>query len=210
MNDLWVASLILLWVVVLVLSFLLAGALRQLGMLHLRFGDDPGALITETGLDRGVVAPDFSAVEPETGHALRLSDMLGVARVLVFMSPNCVSCRQLVPHLNEVLETRRTEFDFVVLCRGDRKSCVEMARITRLRARMLVDESGAIERAYGVTLTPFSYLLDHQGRVLMRGIANTWRQLEALIDQEGTQEGGAAWETIGNGDGTNEQVERAT
>ena len=49
MSGVWLASYIVLWVVVLVLAFLLAGALRQLGLMQLRLGDDPGALITDTG-----------------------------------------------------------------------------------------------------------------------------------------------------------------
>ena len=57
MSGVWLASYIVLWVVVLVLGFLLAGALRQLGLMQLRLGDDPGALITDTGLERGSKAP---------------------------------------------------------------------------------------------------------------------------------------------------------
>ena len=64
MSGVWLASYIVLWLVVLVLAFLLAGALRQLGLLQLRLGDDPGALITDTGLERGTIAPDFTAVGP--------------------------------------------------------------------------------------------------------------------------------------------------
>ena len=50
MSGVWLASYIVLWLVVLVLAFLLAGSLRQLGLMQLRLGDDPGALITDTGL----------------------------------------------------------------------------------------------------------------------------------------------------------------
>ena len=55
MSGVWLASYVVLWLVVLVLAFLLAGALRQLGLLQLRLGDDPGALITDTGLKRGTL-----------------------------------------------------------------------------------------------------------------------------------------------------------
>ena len=68
---------------------------------------------------------------------------------------------------------------------------------------MVIDTNGQIEKDYMVTLTPFAYLLDHEGRVLIRGVANDWRQLESLLDQEGTLQAGRGWvDAEGNGDGS--------
>ncbi len=196
MDDLWVASMILLWVVVLFMGFLLAGALRQLGIMTLRLGDDPGALITDTGLDRGTQAPDFQAVDALTGSVVRLSELPREARMIVFLSPSCLSCREVIPHLNEVVETRRKEFDFLVVCQGDMEACGAFARMNRVKAPFLVDVTGDIVHAYQVTMTPFAYVLDYQGHVLVRGIANDWRQLESLLEQEGTLEAGMVWSEV--------------
>jgi methylamine dehydrogenase accessory protein MauD len=195
MSGVWLASYIVLWVVVLLLAFLLAGALRQLGLLQLRLGDDPGALITDTGLERGVDAPDFTAVSAETGELVSLSDLPAVPRMLVFTSPGCLSCRELIPGLNEVRKTRN-DFDFLVICRGDVESCQAFGRMNRLEAPMLVDTNGQIEKDYAVSLTPFAYLIDHQGKVVIRGLANDWRQLESLLEQEGTLQMGMRFSAI--------------
>ena len=201
MSGVWLASYIVLWVVVLALAFLLAGALRQLGLMQLRLGDDPGALITDTGLERGSPAPDFTAIESESGELVTLSDLAAKPRVLVFASPGCLSCRELIPGLNEVRKTRKGEFDFLVVCRGDVESCQGFGRMNRLEAPMVVDTNGQIEKDYQVTLTPFAYLLDHEGNVVIRGIANDWRQLESLLEQEGTLQTTQTWtEMDGNGD----------
>ena len=189
MSGVWLASYIVLWVVVLLLAFLLAGALRQLGLLQLRLGDDPGALITDTGLERGSEAPDFTGLDSESREVVRLSDLPAVPRMLVFASPGCLSCRELIPGLNEVRKTRG-ELDFLVVCRGDLESCQAFGRMNRLETQMIVDTTGQIEKDYLVTLTPFAYLIDHEGRVVIRGIANDWRQLESLIEQEGTLQAG--------------------
>jgi methylamine dehydrogenase accessory protein MauD len=199
MSGVWLASYIVLWLVVLMLGFLLAGALRQLGLIQLRLGDDPGALITDSGLERGSKAPDFTAVDPETEELVTLSDLGSVPRMLVFASPGCLSCRELIPGLNEVRKTRR-EFDFLVVCRGDIESCRGFGRMNRLEAPMVVDTNGQIEKDYLVTLTPFAYLLDHEGNVVIRGVANDWRQLESLLEQEGTLQAGRAWFDV-DGDG---------
>jgi methylamine dehydrogenase accessory protein MauD len=176
-------------VLVLLLAFLLAGALRQLGLFQLRLGDDPGALITDSGLDRGATAPDFTALDSASGELVSLSDLPAVPRMLVFASPGCLSCRELIPGLNEVRKTRG-DFDFLVVCRGDLESCQAFGRMNRLEAPMVVDTTGQIEKDYLVTLTPFAYLIDHDGRVVIRGIANDWRQLESLLEQEGTLQAG--------------------
>jgi methylamine dehydrogenase accessory protein MauD len=185
MSGAWLASYVVLWLVVLVLGFLLAGALRQLGLIQLRLGDDPGALITDIGLERGAKAPDFTALDSESGDLVTLSELDPVARMIVFASPGCLSCRELIPGLNEVRKTRR-EFDFLVVCRGDVESCQGFGRMNRLEAPMIVDTTGQIEKDYLVTLTPFAYLLDHERNVVIRGVANDWRQLESLLEQEGT------------------------
>lgn len=196
MNELWIASVIALWIVVLFMGLLLAGALRQLGILHMRLGDDPGALITDSGLDRGTQAPDFEARDAISGLVSRFTSLPPVARMVVFLSPNCLSCRELVPHLNEVRETRGKEFEFVTVCQGDEEGCRAFARMNRLKMPVFLDVGGEISHAYQVALTPFAYVLDFQGRVVIRGVVNDWRQLESLLDQEGTPEAGMTWSQV--------------
>jgi methylamine dehydrogenase accessory protein MauD len=202
MSGVWLASYVVLWLLVLVLAFLLAGALRQVGLLQLRLGDDPGALITDAGLERGVKAPDFTALDSESRELVTFSELPAKPRLLVFASPGCLSCRELIPGLNEVRKTR-PEFDFLVVCRGDAESCQSFGRMNRLEAPMLVDTNGQIEKDYLVTLTPFAYLLDHERNVVIRGLANDWRQLESLLEQEGTLQMGRGFaEVDGDGDAT--------
>jgi methylamine dehydrogenase accessory protein MauD len=189
----WISALVALWLLVLLMAFLLAGALRQIGLIQLRLGDDPGALITDTGLERGALGPDYVAVDEETGQPHRLSDLEARARLLVFVSPTCLACTQMVPGLNEAMATRGKEFDFRVVCRGDLESCRGFKRINELRAPMDVDPTGEVEQAYQVTLSPLAYLLDYERRVLMRGVVNDWRQFESLLEQEGTLQGGRSW-----------------
>jgi len=201
MSGVWLASYVVLWLLVLVLAFLLAGALRQLGLLQLRLGDDPGALITDTGLERGTLAPDFTAIGAESSELVTLSELPPVPRMIVFASPGCLSCRELIPGLNEVRKTRAGEFDFLVICRGDVESCQAFGRMNRLEAPMVVDTNGQIEKDYLVTLTPFAYLLDHERNVVIRGIANDWRQLESLLEQEGTLQAGPWVDVDSDGNG---------
>ena len=189
MSGAWAASIVVLWAVVLFLAFLLAGALRMIGVLQLRLGDDPGALVTDAGLERGVQAPDFEAADVETGSMTRLSLLSEQPRLIAFMSTSCLACRELVPHLNEVASTREGEFEFLVVCRGDPGSCRSFKRELNLVLPVVADVTGNIEKTYEVPASPFIYVLDYQRRVLIRGVANDWRHLESLLEQEGTLEG---------------------
>lgn len=186
MSDIWTASLIVLWIVVLVLAFFLVGSLRLIGLIQLRLGTDPGALITESGLERGDLAPDFLAPNALTGDLLNLSDLPPGPKFVGFLSPSCFSCEEFARQLTEVAATRSRDFTFVAVCRGDRESCASFVRRMKLQIPVVVDETGLIEQSYNVTLTPFGYVLNDESRVLIRGVATTWTQLEALLSQQGT------------------------
>lgn len=187
MPGIWIASTLALWVIVLITLVLLAGALRQIGMLNLRLGPDQGSLlITDVGLDRGEVAPNVQTIDAETGVEVNLHDLPGVPRVVAFLSTTCTACRAVIEGLNEAVATRGSEFDFVVICADEPERCHGLAIQTRLRARMLADPEARGVELFQAPITPFLYLLDAEGRVALRGVANDWRGVEALLEQEGT------------------------
>src|SRR5215216_8174095 len=85
MAGAWAASIIALWVFMLFVAVLLVGALRQIGLINLRLGPEQGALlITNDGLDRGHLAPDFRAVDAKSDEFVHLHDLPGVRRVIAF------------------------------------------------------------------------------------------------------------------------------
>jgi hypothetical protein len=90
----------------------------------------------------------------------------------------------------------RNDFDFLVVCRGDLESCQGFGRMNRLEVPMVVDTNGQIEKDYAVSLTPFAYVIDHEGKVVIRGLANDWRQLESLLEQEGTLQAGMRFSAL--------------
>lgn len=189
MPAAWTASLITLWVVVLGMGFLLVGALRQLGLLRLRMGDDPGALITDQGLARGSLAPAFDALVADTGDRTTFSSAAERVRVLVLLSTGCLACRQLAPHINEVVATH-PEVELVPLVTGDLETVRQFVRAAGMKGQVLVDVSATVPALYQTSMSPFTYVIDEKGRVLARGVANDWRGLESLIRQEGTLQAG--------------------
>jgi methylamine dehydrogenase accessory protein MauD len=184
--DLWAASYVVLWIVVAALVFLVMGLLRQLGLIQLRLGIDPGVLITPEGLERGSQAPDFEAVDVQTERLTRATDFRGRRLILIFLSPNCLACRELIPHLNEFANERRSESSIVVICYGMKRSCAEFRRMFRLELSLLADPENKIAVLYQVRATPFAFLIDENGLVRIRGVVNSWMHLDALLKEEGT------------------------
>ena len=97
------------------MAFILVGLLRQLGLIQARLGPEAGALITPEGLGRGTEAPDFEGVELFTKEHIRLQDFRGRRVLLVFLSPTCVPCRDLAPHLNQVFSQHRKQIELLAL-----------------------------------------------------------------------------------------------
>lgn len=186
MADVWLASYVLLWAVVIVQTVLLLGALRQLGLIQLRIGSDPGILITAEGIPRGAMAPDFEAQLAASGTTVRRSEFLDRRLLLVFLSPSCVSCKQLIPHLNAIHKEYSKDVDILAVCNGSRRACADFARVFRIGPPVVADLSNGIAASFGINATPFAFLLDADGRVLIRGIANDWTQLERMLEEEGT------------------------
>jgi len=186
MNGLWIVAFGALWLIVISLSIVVMGLLRQLGMLQLRVGIDPGVLITKQGIERGTEAPDFEAIDLAALKRVSLSQYRGKRVVLVFLSTGCLACRQLVPHLNAMARDRQGEVTFLTVCHGHDAGCHEFARTYKLEVSMLADPTDAIAASYGIDVTPFAFLIDERGIVLLRGVVNSWPQLESLLKQEGT------------------------
>jgi peroxiredoxin len=133
--------------------------------------------------------PDFEAIDTVSKEAIRLYDLPSVPRVMAFVTTTCMSCRAVLEGLNEVAATRRKEFDFLVVCHDNVDSCAGLAELASLKVRTVADPSGKALEAFQAAMTPFVYLVDAGGHVLIRGIANDWRGVESLLNEEGTLQG---------------------
>ena len=184
--DLWTASLVLLWLLVICLAVLLVGALRQLGAIQLRIGPDPGVLITPEGLPRGAKAPAFAAVDVQTQRTVELAAFDGRRLLLVFLSTTCSACADLIPHIEAVARDHRKEVEALIVCRGTVAECQDFAARHKVQQPLLADPTNEIAQRYEVGVTPFTFLIDADGTVLIRGVANSWAHLEALLLEEGT------------------------
>lgn len=196
MGGLWAASYVALWIVVVLLVVFTMGLLRQLGQIQLRLGPDPGALLVDEGLERGSLAPEIEGTDAQAQHPVTLSAFRGRRVVVVFLSPGCVACRQLVPHLRTVARGYRGKLQFLAVCSGAETGCEEFLHGIKLQIPLIFDRDNAIAASYAVQSTPFAFLINERGTILIGGIVNTGAHLESLISEEGTYQGTTPWQPL--------------
>jgi methylamine dehydrogenase accessory protein MauD len=193
METLWLISYIVLWGVVLLLGFLLLGALRALALLrwrleHLELTTPRG----RNGLRVGAKAPDFTL--PSTaGKEAALHDWAGRKVVLVFLQARCKPCKTIVPELNQLQQ--QGEAQVLAVNTGDLEAVRRWVDEVGARFPVLVQEKWALSRRYEIYATPFAFLINEQGVIVSKGIVGNKKHLGFLLSgaSRGTA-GGAAGE----------------
>ena len=188
MSGLWLISYIALWVLVILLTTVVLGLVRQLGLIYLRLGPEQNVLATKEGLELGSPAPDFRATDIVHGKEITLPDLKGRQSVLVFVSSSCSPCLELMPHIAAAQRSWDGKVNIVLFSQGSAQANLDLANDHKLKTLVLSDPTGTISTAYKVRATPFAYRLDKDGLVRRRGIVNKLEDLEALLEDASPSE----------------------
>lgn len=177
MIDLTSASNLALWVLVLILTATTLAMTRELAMIRRIVGPDAGALATLDGPKIGAVAPEVS------GRLLdgRVMDVDGRGKrtLLVFISPRCDACRDLVPEITQFLRRKPSAGTFLV-GQGTASEYSRLSALYEIPVPLILDASGSLFRAFKVNATPLGIVLDEDWTVRSKGIVNNADHLTAL------------------------------
>jgi methylamine dehydrogenase accessory protein MauD len=176
MEGWWAASYAVLWLVVVVLCVVVVALARQIGTLHLRLGprgalemDDEGPVLGE--------APEPVDTTDIDGRAVTIGGP-GHAQVLMFVSPGCMLCEQVLPALPAIASTN--DLSPYVLTDVDATESALTFGPKRLAAPVV--PAAAIASVYDVPGTPYVVVLDRQGVVRAKGTVNNLEQMEGLVE----------------------------
>ncbi len=191
----WV-SYMLLWILVAALIVLNIGLLRQLGQMQQRLGPAPGVLVTDDGLPIGQAVPEFVA-DVVGGHTQRESfpPPKGEA-IVIFLTPTCGPCQQLVPALNRFWRAEKGGYRFYVLCKGDLDETTEFAQQFGVEFPIILDPDGKVSDQFRHQRAPFAFLVSENHTVVIKGVVNDELTLDALIQGHGSHRGEEAWRAI--------------
>jgi methylamine dehydrogenase accessory protein MauD len=171
-----IVSQILSWIVILGLGLALLALARQVGVLHARLAP-AGALMTGRGPAVGEPAPVLEATTLE-GTSIAIGKPAGRMQLLLFVSPHCPLCKDLIPVARNFAKTEKLDIVFV----GDDDIAEQRAMIARLEMGALpFVNSSIVGRSFHVDRLPHAVLIGDSGMVLSKGLVNSREHLESLV-----------------------------
>lgn len=165
---------------VLVLGFLLLGALRALGLLGWRLAELEATTprrIGRDGLKPGRRAPDFTRPGAD-GREVSLRDFAGREVLLVFTQSGCSPCQKLVPELNRLADGGS---QVVVVNNGSPEATRTWIAEVGARFPVLAQDQFAVSKLYQVFATPFAFLIDEKGVIASKGIIHSRQHLSYVL-----------------------------
>lgn len=176
MTGLWLISYAVLWALVVVLCVIVVALARQIGTLHLRLGPRGALEIDEEGPPLGeevepLAVTDVDGEEVVLGGERR-------AQLLLFVSPGCDICRQVLPAMEPV--ARGGELAPVVITDAGEDDSETAYRRKRGKAPLVASLEAC--EAFDVPGTPYVVILDAEGVVQGKGTVNNMEQMEGLVD----------------------------
>jgi methylamine dehydrogenase accessory protein MauD len=178
--DLFLASYVLLWIIVVVQGLLLVVVLRQFGEVYL----NSRAGVSRDGLAVGDPAPAFTGVATD-GSGVRLQDLMGQWLVLVFASPGCTICRDLLPSLVPIERDLGGAVRVFVLLRGTLEETRAYVEATNTEARVVSIGREGIAEQYKVRVSPFVHIVAPYGVIRGKGLVNDRENVEHLLAYAG-------------------------
>lgn len=186
MTGPWMATIVGLWVVVVLLALLVAGLLRRLSSILERAENtsDVHKPIQITGLRPGAHVPEFT-VESIDGHTTSpLRELAGRSVVFLLLSSGCAPCRQLA---HEIEQTQVSTYPielYVVLDEWEDWAPQPGSHMHVARQAGETASSALMSNAF-----PQAFLVDRQGDLLASVIPGSVNDLHDLIHRHRDQMG---------------------
>jgi len=169
------------WLLMLALSAVVFALIRQVGILHQRVAP-AGALTISQGVKPGEVAPALD-LKTLDGERITLggerSD--GRSTLLMFVSPDCPVCAQLIPAVRAIAGQ---EAGWLVVVFASDGASAQHAAFRK--AKGLTEFPYVVSMELGLRFQvgklPYAVLLDEGGRLVAQGLTNSREHIESLFE----------------------------
>lgn len=180
MPEALLASNIILWFLVIILSLVVFALARQVGVLHERVAP-AGALMPTSGPKVGELT-EVATYKDLNGEAFTLGGVSADRRatLILWISPTCPVCKGLVPTARSMCEDEN--FNLVFASDGDKPE-QHQAYVRDLGISgypYLISQ--ALGMKYAVSKLPFAALIGPDGTLRSKGLVNTREHLESLAE----------------------------
>ena len=123
-----------------------------------------------------------------SGKSFATSDLRGKVVLVNFWATSCVVCVKEMPRMVETYKKyapRGYEMVAVAMSYDHPNQVAEFAKSRGLPFQVALDTDGAIAKSFGdIRVTPTTFVLDKQGRVLKRYLGEPdWAEFHGLLDK---------------------------
>jgi methylamine dehydrogenase accessory protein MauD len=179
----WMIAAIAQWVVLLCLALVVLAHSRLLGLLHLRLGPS-GARPLADGPELGAELKELAGRFPD-GSPWSVRFPTQAEMILIFISPQCQTCNALIPHVEDFLRVRPSAS--LTLVSTIDNAPMNSAYIAYRRMEKLPYVLGEeLARGLDIEGTPYALRIGEGGRVLGKGIVNSFENLMTLHNGRST------------------------
>jgi methylamine dehydrogenase accessory protein MauD len=184
----WAASYVVLWMLVVMLCVVVVALARQIGTLHMRLGPRGALELDDEGPPLGEAPAPIDAADVE-GRSVAIGGP-GEAQLLLFVSPTCRVCEEVLPSIPAVARQGRL-VPYVI---SDTTEAAVSA-IAEPSSKATFVSSPEATRIYNVPGTPYAVVLDARGVVRAKGTVNNLEQMEGLVETAARRMDGAPGRT---------------
>ena len=200
MSTLFYVSYAALWLLLLTIGVLLLLLYRHFGIQAL--GTLEG--VQRDGLPIGTAAPLISGVTAD-GRDQTWETRPGRPELLIFASPNCEPCADVLPHVDRLAVANARTLGVTAVVAGPQEIAANLVAQQQQPPTYVCladDGSGAFDR-YRVRVTPFAFVVGADGRILAKGLCSDATRLRNLLlaggleEEAGRLNGGAPLQVVG-------------
>lgn len=170
-------SNILLWVSILFIFLCLFFLFRQFGEVYLSTAN----AISKDGIPIGKKIPKFEANNHSDDSIVTNYD-LNRPTLLVFISPNCKACKELLTEWEKFYHEYKHRIDLILVGYGTKGDFQKVLKNRNLPSPLLIDKDGVIVNSFRVRVSPFAFMIDKDGKVTSKGVCNGAEHIESYID----------------------------
>jgi thiol-disulfide isomerase/thioredoxin len=171
----FVASYGALWLLVVFLTLISIGLLREVTELRRAWG----GLSPASALRRGELAPHFSARVAGSERRITQEYFVGRTSVIVFLTPHCGTCLELAPSIRSL--PIDASISKLAVCKGTEDDCAVFLTLLGDDIPLLVDTNGEIGEVYGLLGYPAAFVVNAQRRLLRFGYPRSAADCAELV-----------------------------
>jgi methylamine dehydrogenase accessory protein MauD len=172
------------WVFLIALGLVVLALVRQVGVLHARFGPPPGALMISKGIKIGERSPEFKLRTLDAREIfIGSADPAGRSTLVMFVAPECPVCAKLMPALKSIGAQEAAWLRLVFASDGELEPQRNFWREKGLAEYPYV-LSHELGMTYQIGRLPYGVLIDAKGVMVAQGLCNSREHVESLFEAQ--------------------------